>query len=128
VRRWWVFNLVGIGGFVLQLSLVAFLTRKVGWPVLMATTLAVELALVVNFFGHACWTWRDYPIRSLRALARQAVRYQLSKSASVFAGLAVTAMAISFGIPPELANVLAVVVCAGPNFLTDRLVFAGRLR
>jgi len=128
VRRWCVFNLVGVSGFALQLTLVAFLTRKLGWPGLIATMVAVELAIVVNFFGHVWWTWRDHSVRSAYDFARRAIRYQLSKSLSFCAGLAVTGIAMSLGMTPELANTLSVIACAGPNYLTDRLVFTGRLR
>ena len=32
LRRWGVFNLVGFGGFLLQIGAIALLTRELGWP------------------------------------------------------------------------------------------------
>jgi putative flippase GtrA len=127
LRRWGVFNLIGFAGFLLQLALVAILTRNLGWSGLAATALAVELVIVVNFCAHARWTWRDHPVSSLADFVVRGVRYQLTKTASFCAGLAVTALAMSLGTSPELANVISVIVCAGPNYLTDRLVFASRI-
>ena len=52
------FVLVGAAGFALQLAAVAALTLAAGWESMPATALAVELAVLHNFWWHEHWTWR----------------------------------------------------------------------
>ena len=126
-RRWGVFNLVGCGGFVAQIATIALLTRIGGWSPFVATAIALELAATVNFVGHNRWTWRDRPERSARGwLVRYGV-YQLSKTASLVANLFLTIVFTQAGLPAEIANTVAVVVCAVPNFfISEHLVFVRR--
>ena len=52
-------------------------------------------------------------------------RYQVAKALSLAANLAITALLIHAGLPPEIANTAAVLVCAVPNYLvSERLVFS----
>jgi putative flippase GtrA len=134
-RRWGVFNAVGLGGFVVQICAIAFLTRHFGWPVFVATLVAVELAALQNFFGHSYWTWADRPVPSavegpatgVREWLRRYWRYQGVKTASLAANLAITAVLAHLGLPAEIANTAAVLVCAVPNYLaSERFVFSLR--
>src|ERR1035438_3026162 len=59
LHRWWRFNLVGIGGFALQLGMLWVLARLFGVHYLIATALAVEIAVLHNFAWHEAWTWRN---------------------------------------------------------------------
>ena len=52
-----------------QLTALALLTHA-GWPVLLATALAVEAAVLHNFVWHERWTWSDRPVRGPQRLAR----------------------------------------------------------
>lgn len=128
LRRWGVFNLVGLGGFVLQVGTLALLTRGLEWPTVIATAVALEIAALHNFLGHSRWTWRDYHERTLRGRAFRFLRYQAAKTASLGANLAITmALTAGAGLPVEMANVVAVLLCALPNYLiADRLVFSTR--
>lgn len=125
IRRLGVFNLVGLGGFVLQVGTIALLTRGLDWPSTAATAIGLELAVVHNFIGHSRWTWREYPAGTFRARAVRCGRYQIAKTASLFLNLAVTMFVGSFAdLPVELANTIAVVMCALPNYLVaQHLVF-----
>lgn len=67
LRRWLVFNVVGGLGVVVQLSALAALTLEAGMHYLLATGLAVEIAVVHNFIWHQCWTWRDRAGRESQA-------------------------------------------------------------
>jgi putative flippase GtrA len=123
-RRWGVFNVVGLGGFVLQISAIALLTRHLGWPAFAATAIALELAALQNFLVHSRWTWRDRPASGASSWLRRYWRYQVAKTASLVANLAITALLIHAGLPPEIANTAAVLACAIPNFLvSEHLVF-----
>ena len=128
VRRWGIFNLVGLGGFLLQIGTIALLTRIFEWAPAGATAVGVEIACLHNFLGHSRWTWRDYPLRSRREWLDRWSRYQLAKTASLGANVAVTALLASAGgVPVELANALAVLACAIPNFfIAERFVFRHR--
>ena len=119
-----MFNLVGLGGFATQIGTIALLTRGFGWSPFAATAVALELAALQNFFGHTCWTWRDRPAGGPREWLRRYWRYQVAKTASLAANLAITAVLVHAGLPAELANTVAVLVCAIPNYLvSEHLVF-----
>lgn len=124
-RRWGVFNLVGLGGFLLQIGTIALLTRGFDWSSVVATAVGLEAAALLNFFGHSRWTWSDQPVATIGGYAARFGRYQLAKTASLGANLAITtALAAVTGLPVELSNAVAVAACALPNYLVaDRLVF-----
>ena len=51
------FAAAGLGGFVVQLGALAALTMVLNVHYLTATIIAVEAAILVNFFWHERWTW-----------------------------------------------------------------------
>lgn len=128
-----MFNVVGLGGFVVQVGAIAVLTRHFGWPAFAATAVALELAALQNFVGHSRWTWGDRPVPSgvegsaanLRGWLRRYWRYQAAKTASLAVNLAITTLLIHAGLPAEIANTAAVLMCAIPNYLvSEHLVFS----
>ena len=124
LRRWGVFNLVGAGGFLLQVGTIAVLTRGYGWSSFVATAVALELAALLNFVGHSRWTWADSQVSGVGGWVRRIGRYQAAKTASLVANLALTAALVHTGAPPEAANIAAVLLCAIPNFLiSEHFVF-----
>jgi putative flippase GtrA len=124
VRRWGRFNLVGLGGFVLQLSAIAILTRVYGWHYSLATIVGIELAILSNFHWDCRWTWRDRPARGARDWIARLGRYQLAKTASLAANLGLTAWLVTGGLPVELANAIAVASLSFVNFfVSDAMVF-----
>jgi putative flippase GtrA len=124
-RRWGVFNAVASGGFVIQIAAIALLTRRCGWSPMAATAVGVELAALHNFLGHTRWTWSDVPVHGGRALLLRYLKYQLAKTASLGLNVAITMLVVRFaGLPVEVANVAAVMLCSVPNyFAIERLVF-----
>jgi putative flippase GtrA len=124
LRRWGVFNLVGFFGFLIQIGSIALLTRTWGWSSLAATAVGLELAALMNFFGHSRWTWRDRRASSLRDWLARYWRYQAAKTTSLAANLGITAALAYAGLSPEVANTIAVLICAVPNYLvSEHLVF-----
>ena len=124
VRQWGLFNLVGLGGFLLQISTITLLTRACGWSPFTATVLALELAALQNFIGHSRWTWSDAPAAGPGSCLTRYWRYQLAKTASLGANLAMTTGLIYLELPPEAANTAAVLLCALPNYvISERYVF-----
>lgn len=115
--RWWKFNAVGIGGAVLQVSLLWAL-EQAGANYLIATAVAVEAALLHNFYWHARWTWRDRQPSLLRFHLANGLVSIVSNLVwmRVFAGW--------LGMPVIAANLLAITMTSCVNFvLGDRWVF-----
>jgi putative flippase GtrA len=59
LKRWIVFNSVGAIGILVQLSVLTLLISKLKVNYLPATGMAVETAVLHNFFWHENWTWAD---------------------------------------------------------------------
>jgi putative flippase GtrA len=59
ILRFVRFNLVGALGILLQLAAVALLVGVLGVHYIVATALAIEMAVLHNFAWHERWTWRD---------------------------------------------------------------------
>ena len=65
--RFGVFNVVGLAGFLVQLTALAILTRGFGWHYAAATALAIELAVLHNIDSrsrdsdHVGWSV-DWPV------------------------------------------------------------------
>jgi putative flippase GtrA len=57
--RWCKFNLVGAVGIFVQFGVLLFLKSGLHFNYLAATVLAVEAAVVHNFFWHERFTWAD---------------------------------------------------------------------
>ena len=116
--RWAKFNAVGAIGVAVQLSVLAALIQ-LGAHYLAATALAVEAAVLQNYYWHTRWTWkgregslwRFHLANGLLSLISNLVWMRL------FTGW--------LGIPPLPANLLAIGLTSTANFLLgDRWVFA----
>lgn len=117
---WLRFNAVGIAGMVVQLALLAGLTRA-GVHYLVATAVAVEAALLHNFFWHVRWTWKGRQPSLLRFHLANGLVSMISNLVwmKVFTGW--------MGVPAVPANLLAIIITSFVNFvLGDRWVFARR--
>ena len=115
--RWLKFNAVGTIGVAVQVGTLALLI-PFGVHYLLATALAVETAVLQNFYWHTRWTWkgregslwRFHLANGLLSLISNLVWMRL------FTGW--------MGIPPVPANLLAIVLTSTVNFLlSDRWVF-----
>jgi len=119
------FNSIGVAGFVVQITTLGVLLQ-LGVGYLAATALAVEAAVLHNFFWHERWTWRDRPAAGPTRLARLGRFHALNGLVSLVGNVLLMRLFVgTLGIPPLPANLLAVLVCSGINYLaSDRLVFA----
>jgi len=94
-------------------------------PALLATAIAVEIALLHNFAWHEAWTWRGLPPDDRW---RRLLRFH---SANGFVSLAATPLftwlfVSYFSVPLLMANLAAVGVTGLLNYvLADRWVFRG---
>lgn len=120
-QRWLKFSAVGLIGMGVQLAVLAILLR---WRAhyLLATALAVEIALLHNYVWHRRWTWagREQGRASL-------LRFHLANGLlSLVSNLLWMRLLTGWwGMPAVPANVLAITATALLNFsLGERWVFA----
>jgi putative flippase GtrA len=118
------FTIVGALGFAVQLWVLVMLDRA-GWPVALATLLAVEAAVLHNFTWHERWTWGD--VRAGDWQGRLARFHVTNGVLSLAANALVTAGLARLRVPLPIASACAVLACAGANVLAaHRFVFCAK--
>ncbi len=126
ILRWIKFNAVGGIGIVVQLAALAILRSWLKLDYLLATGLAVEIAVIHNFFWHERFTWADRPAaRPVQSLVRL-VKFNAGNGAVSIAGnlvmMRLLVGELKFNYVPS--NVFAIALCSLVNFLlSDRFVF-----
>jgi len=126
ILRWLKFNAVGAVGLMVQLAALWLLERVAGVQYLLATVLAVEIAILHNFVWHQLWTWRDRPPESV---ARRLLRLHLANGlVSLLVNVILMAMFVgATHLPLILANLLSVGLAGLLNFgLAEIWVFGAR--
>jgi putative flippase GtrA len=118
VTRFLRFNVVGAVGFALQLTVLAMLERA-GWPVVLATLVAVEAAVLHNFAWHERWTWAEQPTGT--RVGRLSRFHVTNGVISLVGNATITSSLAATGVPAVIANVAAVIACAGANFAAAHL-------
>jgi len=116
--RWAKFNAVGAIGVAVQLGSLALLIQ-LGVHYLLATALAVEAAVLQNYYWHTRWTWKGRE--------GSLWRFHLANGLlSLISNLVWMRMFTGWlGIPPLPANLMAIALTSTANFLLgDRWVFA----
>jgi putative flippase GtrA len=120
------FNAVGGIGIVVQLAALAIFRSWFELEYLLATALAVEIAVVHNFFWHERFTWKDRPSAGPMQSLIRLLKFNASNGAVSIVGnlismrLLVGAMKLDFIV----SNCVAIIVCSLLNFLLgDRFVF-----
>lgn len=121
------FNAVGILGFALQTVVLVILTHspyRVGF--LLATTAAVEIAVLHNFIWHQRWTWRDRPSTTIVETFSRLLKFNITNGAvSISGNLLLMGLLVGrLRLPITAANAASVAACSICNFfLADRLAF-----
>jgi len=113
------FNIVGVLGFGVQLAVLLALERA-GWPLVPATLIAVEAAVLHNFVWHERWTWAD--VRAGTRPGRLARFHAANGFISLAGNAGLTAALAEAGVPVAIANMCAVAVCAAANFAAAHLL------
>jgi dolichol-phosphate mannosyltransferase len=125
--HWIKFNIVGVLGFAVQSGALFLLThsaRPIGY--LVATAVAVELAVLNNFVWHQRWTWRDRPSTTRNETWRRLAKFNLTTGLVSIAGNLVfmSILVGRFSLPVAGANVVTVAGCSIVSFfLADRIAF-----
>ena len=124
--RWLKFNAVGAVGIAVQLAALWALVRGLGMNYLPATALAVELAVLHNFFWHERFTWRDRPSVTRRESLHRLLRFNLTNGAlSILGNLVIMRLLVGrFHLHYLAANLATIAACSLANFLVShRFVF-----
>ena len=127
MTRFLRFSLAGATGFITQISLVALLANLLQVQYLLATAIAVEVAIIVNYISHQRYTWQDRVMGySAADVLGRFLRFNaLTAVTSIAGSLIVTALLVEYlQLTPIAANVVSVVVLSIVNFIgADTLVF-----
>lgn len=134
LARWCRFNLVGGIGIAVQFAALFLLKSLLGFNYLVATTIAVEAAIVHNFVWHEQFTWVDRvktadSTRDRAAWMQSAIRFLrfnvTTGAVSLLGNLALMKVMVGRGhMNYLLANAIAIVLCSAANFLvSDEWVF-----
>jgi putative flippase GtrA len=121
--RWLKFNAVGAVGIGVQLAALAGLRSGLKMGYLSATTLAVEAAVIHNYFWHERFTWVDRETES--SLTRFA-KFNLTTGLFSVAGnlILMRVFVGGMGMNYLVANLVAIATCSVVNFVvSDRVVF-----
>lgn len=124
MRHWLRFNCVGLAGILVQLAMLTLLRDGLGLHYLAATAIAVEAAVLHNFWWHWKWTWGERA-----APGRRLLHFQFTTGLVSIAGnlIGMKALAGVLGLPLVPANLLTIASMYVFNYLVaDRYVF--RLR
>lgn len=127
VWRWVKFNLVGGLGIFVQLGSLAVFRSWLRLDYLLATGLAVEIAVLHNFLWHERFTWADRPARQpLQSLIRLAKFNAGNGLVSIAGNLLLMRLLVGeLKVNYLWSNFVAIVVCSLVNFLLgDRFVFS----
>jgi len=124
--RWLKFNAVGGIGIVVQLASLALLTAVLGLNYMPATALAVEAAIIHNFFWHERFTWLDRSTLSQSARWMRFLKFNLTTGTfSILGNLAFMRLFVGFfHLNAVIANILTIASCSVVNFtVSDQYVF-----
>ena len=121
--RWLKFNAVGAGGIVVQLAALTLFTSGLRLDYLAATALAVEAAVIHNFFWHERVTWAD---RTSGSSWVRFAKFNLTTGLFSIVGNVLVMKVLVGGAHLNyfVANILTIATCSLLNFVvSDRFVF-----
>lgn len=121
--RWIKFNVVGAIGIGVQLVALALLKSALQISYLWATGLAVEAAVIHNYFWHERFTWVD---RIAGNSLSRFLRFNLTTGMISIVGniLLMRVLVGELHLNYFLGNILTIATCSIANFLVnDRFVF-----
>jgi putative flippase GtrA len=126
--RWLKFNLVGGIGIGVQLVVLTALKSGLHFNYLLATSLAVEAAVIHNFVWHERFTWKDRE-KTTSAIVRF-IKFNLTNGTlSILGNLGLMRLLVGvLHLNYLAANLVAITLCSLANFLvSDRFVFEGNI-
>ena len=118
VMRLLRFSVAGLIGFLVQVAAIALLVSFTSMHYAIATILAVEVAILINFAWHDRWTWRDRPAMNERERWVRLARFNaMTGLTSIVGSVMVTVVLVEFlSLSPIVANIISVIALGGLNF------------
>jgi putative flippase GtrA len=119
------FSAVGALGIAVQLGMLTVLTAM-RLEYLLATSLAVESAVIHNFVWHRRFTWRDREQKAGNDLLASLFRFHVSNGIVSLLGnlILMRVLAGSLRLPLLAANLGSIAICFVVNFVaSDHWVF-----
>jgi putative flippase GtrA len=129
-RRFARYNVVGVAGAALQLSILAALVHVVKVDYRIAMMVALFLALAHNFAWHARWTWGDRRPAGLKLVAAFGRFIGGNGLVSLVSTVVLMPLLVDGAhLRPVVANVMTIAAGGLINFwLAGRVVFTGSSR
>lgn len=131
--RWMKFNFVGAIGIGVQFAALFLMKSVLGFNYLIATVIAVEVAVLHNFVWHERFTWADRVVNEQKgrwkASLNRLVRFNVANGAvSILGNVSLMKVMVGEGHMNYLAaNGIAIAVCSAVNFVvSDAWVFEAR--
>ena len=117
------FYAVGAIGIAVQLAALWLLHDGAGLGLMLATGIAVELAVLSNFAWHERWTWADRP-GTTRVRHTRLARFHLTNGAISLAGNLLLTKALHDGLHWNylVANAASIALCSVANYWASELV------
>jgi putative flippase GtrA len=94
------FGLVGGSGVVVNVALFHILSDRLTFDYRIASILAIECAIINNFFWNYNWTWRDCKTSSKRKFSYRILKFHLSSG--------LTALIVNWGLLVLLTDIFKV--------------------
>ncbi len=125
--RFLKFCIVGGSGVIVNIGLLWLLVETTSLPFYLCSLLAIESAIILNFFLNDSWTWRDKRDDNLFG---RLYRYNIS---AAFSSLFINVTVLLFlkewvGIPYLIANLFGIGCGVIANFLVNSLWTYGDFR
>ncbi|HVI08602.1 MAG TPA: GtrA family protein [Candidatus Binatia bacterium] len=126
LSRWLRFNAVGALGVGVQLLALVIFKQVFCLDYLLASSLAVELAVLHNFFWHERYTWAGCVTPSRKKSLARLIRFHIGNGVISILGnlLIMRALAGSGRVNYLFANGISIALCSAANFAAgERWVF-----
>lgn len=126
LARWLKFGAVGSVGTLVHLSMLTLMKGWFGVHYLAATVMAVESAILHNFFWHERWTWGDRGLARAPGKSARILRFHSTTGLiSILGNVVFMKLFVGeLGLHYLVGSVASIASCALANFLvSDRLVF-----
>jgi putative flippase GtrA len=127
--RWMKFNVVGGIGIGVQWAVLLYLKNGFHLSYLWATALAVEAAVVHNFFWHERFTWGDRVHVTWHHSMLRLLRFNFTTGAvSILGNVALMKLLVDAAhLNYLMANAITIPACSVANFVVSNRVVFGEL-
>jgi putative flippase GtrA len=128
LQRFAKFGLVGTWGFMVNMSILWFLTEVGGLYYLLSSIVAVEIALINNYVLNDLWTWQDRGKPGKREYLKRMLKYHITASAAMLTNISILWFFTELvGIYYLVSNIFGILCGAALNFfVNDRWTFRHR--